>query len=72
MTKKEFHALVNTQWKSFIEGKDKDTRPKRAKDSNESSVTSIESSNLSTVNALSKCELSVTKRERGVGADKQT
>ena len=44
MTKKEFHALVNTQWKRFIEGKNKDTRPKKAKDSNESSVTSIESS----------------------------
>ena len=44
MTKKEFHALVNTHWKRFIEGKNKDTRPKKAKDSNESSVTSIESS----------------------------
>ena len=41
MTKKEFHALVNTQWKRFIEGKNKDTRPKKAKDTNESSVTSI-------------------------------
>ena len=29
MTKKEFHALVNTQWKRFIEGKNKDTRPKK-------------------------------------------
>ena len=44
MTKKEFHALVNTHWKRFIEGKNKDTRPKKAKDFNESSVTSIESS----------------------------
>ena len=45
MTKREFHALVNTQWKRLIEGKNKDTRPKKAKDSNEPSVTSIESSN---------------------------
>ena len=39
--------LVNTQWKRFIEGKNKDTRPKKAKDAkdaNESSITSIESS----------------------------
>ena len=35
MTKKEFHALVNTQWKRFIEGKNKDSRPKKAKDSND-------------------------------------
>ena len=28
MTKKEFHALVNTQWKRFIEEKNKDSRPK--------------------------------------------
>ena len=27
MTKKEFHALVNTQWKRLIEGKKKDNRP---------------------------------------------
>ena len=44
MTKKEFNALVNTQWKRFVEGKNKDTRSKKAKDSNESSVTSIEPS----------------------------
>ena len=44
MTKKKFHALVNTQWKRFVEGKNMDTRPKKAKDSNESSITSIESS----------------------------
>ena len=45
MTNKEFHTLLDTQWKRFIEGKNKDTRPKKAKDSNETSVTSIESSN---------------------------
>ena len=44
MIKKEFHALVNTQWKRFTKGKNKDTRPKKVKDSNESSVTSTESS----------------------------
>ena len=37
MTKKEFHVLVNTQWKRFIKGKNKDSRPKKAKDSNERS-----------------------------------
>ena len=34
MTKKEFHTLVDTQWKRSIEGKNKDDRPKKAKDSN--------------------------------------
>ena len=31
MTKKEFHALVNTQWKRFIEGKIRIPGPKRPK-----------------------------------------
>ena len=36
------------------------------------SFQSTSSCNISTVNALSKCELSVTKKERGVGANKRT
>ena len=44
MTKKEFYASVITQWKRFIEGKNKDNMPEKAKDSNESSVTLNESS----------------------------
>ena len=42
LAKKEFHALVNTQWKGFIKGRDNCS--KKAKDSNEFSVTSIDSS----------------------------
>ena len=44
MTKKEFHVLVNIQWKRILEERNKDDRPKKAKDSNEPSVTSIEAS----------------------------
>ena len=44
MTKKEFHVPVNIQWKRILEGRNKDDRPKKAKDSNEASVTSIEAS----------------------------
>ena len=45
ITKKEFLALVNTQWKRLMQGKNKANKPKKIKDSNESSVTSIEPSN---------------------------
>ena len=44
MTKKEFHTLMNIQWRRLLEGENKDDRPKNAQDSNESIVTLIESS----------------------------
>ena len=46
MTKKECHALVNTQMRRFLDGENRDTRPKKAKNSSKSSVTSIKSSNI--------------------------
>ena len=46
MIKKLFHAIVNTQMMRFLQGKNKDNRPKKAKNINNTSATFIDSSNL--------------------------
>ena len=59
MAKKELYALVNIQLKRFVKGKNKDDRPKKAKDSNESSVTKMLSYKESRMNKSSMSVLFV-------------
>ena len=46
MSKKDFHALINTQMMRFVEGQNKDTISKKANNTSDTSATSIESSDL--------------------------